>query len=73
MEKSYDIASKIKGAMIYATFILVVLTGVGIALISLALIGLTMTARYYFRISFGRHHLDVFKLRIPIFGRWINY
>ena len=41
MEKSYDMTSKIKGAMIYPTFILVGLTGVGIVLMVYVIPNLT--------------------------------
>lgn len=112
MEKSYDMASKIKGAMIYPVFILVGLTGVGVVLmvyvipnltsvmtetgmelplstriiiaisdfmrnylilIALALVGLVMAARYYFKTKMGRYQLDAFKLRMPVFGRLFKY
>jgi type II secretory pathway component PulF len=112
MEKSYDMASKIKGAMIYPVFILVGLTGVGVVLmvyvipnltsvmtetgmklplstriiiaisdfmrnylilIGLALAGLVMATRYYFKTTMGRYQLDAFKLRMPVFGRLFKY
>ena len=41
MEKSYDMASKIKGAMIYPAFILVGLTGVGVVLMVYVIPNLT--------------------------------
>lgn len=41
MEKSYDMSSKIKGAMIYPTFILVGLTGVGVVLMIYVIPNLT--------------------------------
>jgi len=41
MEKSYDMASKIKGAMIYPVFILVGLTGVGVVLMVYVIPNLT--------------------------------
>lgn len=112
MEKSYDMNAKIKGAMIYPSFILVGLTGVGVVLmvyvipnltailtetgmklpiatrviigissflqnylilIILFLAGLFMALRYYLKTEIGRYQLDLFKLRLPIFGRLFKY
>ncbi|MDP3836746.1 MAG: type II secretion system F family protein [bacterium] len=112
MEKSYDMNAKIKGAMIYPSFILVGLTGVGVVLmvyvipnltailtetgmklplatriiigmssflqnylilIVLFLAGLFMALRYYLKTEMGRYQLDLFKLRLPVFGRLFKY
>lgn len=112
MEKSYDMNAKIKGAMIYPSFILVGLTGVGVVLmvyvipnltailtetgmklpfatrviigissflqnylilIIFFLAGLFMALRYYLKTEMGRYQVDLFKLRLPVFGRLFKY
>ncbi len=112
MEKSYDMVSKIRGAMIYPVFITTALIGVGIVLmvyvipnltailtetnaklplstrlvigassflksylifIVLVLIGLGFLVRVYIKTYTGRRHLDVIKLKMPIFGKLFKY
>jgi len=112
MEKSYDMSSKIKGAMIYPIFIMSALFCVGIVLmvyvipnltailtetgaqlplstrviigisailkkylvlVAAGLIAIILAGRFYFRTYTGKRQIDVFKLRMPIFGPLFKY
>lgn len=111
-ERSYDTASKVKGAMIYPVFVLIAMVVVGIVLmvkilpsltgmlqesgmdlpvttkiiiatsdflvnylwlVIVLVIGLVFLVRLYLKTDKGRRNWDSLTLRIPIFGKLVNY
>ena len=111
-EKSYDTASKVKGAMIYPVFVSVAMVVVGVILmvkilpsltgmleesgtelplttkiiiaasdfltqylwlLVVLLIGLVFLIRLYLKTDKGRRNWDSLSLRLPIFGKLVNY
>ncbi|MDD4466801.1 MAG: type II secretion system F family protein [Patescibacteria group bacterium] len=111
-EKSYDTASKVKGAMIYPVFVSVAMVVVGVILmvkilpsltgmleesgtelpmttkiiiaasdfltqylwlLIVLLIGVVFLIRLYLKTDKGRRNWDSLSLRLPIFGKLVNY